>query len=73
MVAARIYRSQFTNQHGEEWEFEFDPAKGDGVLRGEDVDWQEYRVVEGRVPELVLNDEEIQWLRNAWKSATGAH
>ncbi len=41
------YTSRFTNRHGETWEFEYDPGTGDGILRGSDVDWQEYRVVGG--------------------------
>jgi hypothetical protein len=28
-----------------------------------------YRVVGGQVPGLILNDEEIQWLRQAWAEA----
>ena len=71
MVGSRLYTSQFANQYGEQWVFEYDLTKREGVLRGSDVDWQEYRVVEGSVPELVLNDEEVVWLRMAWAAATG--
>ena len=71
MVAPRNYKSRLTNRFGEAWEFEYDPVKGEGLLRGADVDWKEYRVVDGQVPDLILNDEEIQWLRTAWKEATG--
>jgi len=42
MVALRSYTARFKNQYGEEWEFQYDPAKGEGVLRGSDVDWGEY-------------------------------
>ena len=72
MVASRVYSSRFENQYGEPWEFNFDPVKGEGVLRGADVDWQEYRVVDGQVPGLMLNDEEIRWLRNAWEEASAS-
>ena len=65
MIANRHYNSRFTNRYGEEWEFEYDPLKKEGVLRGSDVDWQNYRVIEGQVPGLILNEEEIQWLRRA--------
>ncbi len=61
--AARIFRARFTNLHGDEWEFEYDPAKGEGVVRGSDVDWEAYRVVGGRADGLILNDQEILWLR----------
>ena len=64
------YSSQFTNQYGEEWKIKYDPLKKEGVLRGSDVGRQDYRVIEGRVPGLILNDEEIQWLRKAWAEAT---
>jgi hypothetical protein len=70
MIAKSHYSSRFTNRYGEEWEFEYDPLKKEGVLRGSDVDWQNYRVIEGRVPGLSLNEEEIQWLRMAWAEAT---
>jgi hypothetical protein len=69
MVAPRVYASRFENRHGEAWEFNYDPVKGEGVLRGADVDWQEYRVVDGQVPGLILNDEEIRWLCSAWEEA----
>ena len=70
MIANRHYTSRFTNRYGEEWEFEYDPLKKEGILRGSDVNWQDYRVVEGRVPGLILNEEEMQWLRRAWAEAT---
>jgi hypothetical protein len=71
MKAPRIYKSQMKNRYGEAWEFEYDPLTGEGQLRGQDVDCEEYRVINGRVPELILNEEEIQWLRAAWREATG--
>ena len=73
MVAQPIYRSRLENRYGEVWEFEYDPATGEGILRGADVDWQEYRVLDGQVPGLILNDEEIRWVRSAWEEATGGH
>ena len=72
MVASRIFTSRFTNRYGEEWVFVYDPAKGEGLLRGSDVDWEEYRVIQGKVDGLILNDEEIRWLRRSWAAATTA-
>ena len=72
MMDPKPYTSHFTNRYGEKWEFEYDPSKGEGVLRGSDVDRQKYRVVAGRAPGLILNDEEIQWLRKVWAEATTA-
>ena len=73
MVAPNIYRSRLINRYGEAWECEYDPSTEEGVLRGTDVDWQEHRVLDGQVPDLILNDEEIRWLRTAWKEATGGN
>jgi hypothetical protein len=65
---AHVWR--FTNRYGEAWEFRYDAKNREGVLRGSDVDWQSYRVVGGQVPGLMLNNEEIQWLRQVWSEAT---
>ena len=72
MVAPAHFTSRFANRYGEQWEFEYDPTSGQGVLRGSDVDWQQYRVIAGMVPELILNEEEVLWLRKTWAEATGA-
>ncbi len=69
MAAPRVYSSRFENQYGEEWRFEYDPIKGEGVLCGSDVDWQEYPVLDGQAADLILNDEETRWLRTAWEEA----
>ena len=70
MIAPYLPTWRFTNRYGEEWEFLYDSAIGEGILSGSDVDWQEYRVVGGMAPELVLNEEEILWLREVWAEAT---
>lgn len=70
MVGPQIIRSRFKNRYGEPWEFLYDPATGEASLRGADVDWQEFRVVDGQVPGLNLNAEEKRWLRVAWEQAT---
>ena len=65
------FTSRFAHRYGEEWEFEYDPTTGEGVLRGSDVDWQEYRVIGGLAPTLILNEEELLWLRKTWAEAVG--
>ena len=70
MISTNRYQSRFTNRYGEQWEFEFDLATGEGKLRGSDVDWEGYHVVDGNAVGLILNDEEIPWLRKAWAEAT---
>jgi hypothetical protein len=70
MIAPRLPAWRFVNRYGEEWEFVYDPDTGEGILCGSDVDWQDHPVVDGRAPGLVLNEEEIAWLRRAWAEAT---
>jgi hypothetical protein len=65
------FTSRFANRYGEEWLFVYDHCRNEGVLSGSDVDWQEYRVVGGRAAGLILNEEELQWLRRTWLEATG--
>ncbi|MGD0901227.1 MAG: hypothetical protein ABR915_25645 [Thermoguttaceae bacterium] len=49
----------------------YDSDTGEGILRGSDVDWEEYPVVGGPAQGLILNEEEIAWLRKTWAEATG--
>ena len=66
MVAKNGYTSKFTNRYGEEWLFEYDGTKAEGILSGSDVDWKAFRVVDGRAIGLILNEEELTWLRACW-------
>jgi len=45
MIGPRLPTWRFTNRYGEEWEFTYDSDTGTGILRGSDVDWEEYPVV----------------------------
>jgi hypothetical protein len=67
------YQSWFTNRYGEAWQFEYDDQKQEGILCGSDVDGQRYVVIGGFARGLILNEEEIQWLRKAWAEATRHH
>jgi hypothetical protein len=49
----------------------YDSIAGEGMVCGSDVDWEPYPVVEGRAVGLILNDEEVAWLRKAWAEASG--
>jgi hypothetical protein len=66
----RNYLSEYTNEYGEDWIFEYDYVNHRGVVRGSDVEWKNYPVVEGRPIDLILNLEEIEWLKSAWDAAT---
>ena len=71
MSAPRLPAWRFTNRYGEKWEFVYDSDTGVGILRGSDVDWKEYPVAGGLAQGLILNEEEIAWLRKTWAQATG--
>ena len=64
------YQSWFANRYGEAWQFEYDDQKQEGILRGSDVNGQRYAVIGGLARGVILNEEEIQWLRKAWAEAT---
>ena len=66
VMAKNTYTSEFANRYGEKWIFEYDHTTGKGILKGSDVDWQSCDVVDGHAPNLILNNEEILWLRRAW-------
>lgn len=63
------YQSTFTNQYGEEWIFEYYPESGASLVKGSDVDWQAYEVIEGVAYNLIMADDEKQWLLAAWEQA----
>jgi hypothetical protein len=66
------YRAKFTNIYGEEWHFEYSYSLNEGILRGSDVDWQPYRVVNGQAIGLILSTEELLWLRKVWADAASS-
>ncbi len=65
------FQSAFVNQYGEEWVFEYDPASGAALVKGSDVGWQSYAVIEGVAYNLILAPEERQWLLATWEEAAG--
>jgi hypothetical protein len=60
------YRSEYINEYGEEWIFDYNPSTRRGILKGSDVDWEEYEVIDGRVDGLILNKGELLWLQKTW-------
>ena len=71
MIAPRLPTWRFTDRYGEEWELTCNSDTGTGILRGSDVDWEDHPVVGGLAQGLILNDEEIVWLRTTWVESTG--
>ena len=70
---AEKYIGYFENCHGEQWIFTFDRDTKEAELRGGDIGWNDrHEVREGKVEGLVLDSEELRWLRACWVAATGA-
>ena len=66
-VTGDQYIGYFENSYGEQWIFTLNRESGRAVLRGGDVGWNnKYEVIDGRVDELVLNNEELLWLQACW-------
>lgn len=63
------YTAKFRNQFGERWIFEFDFSTNKGILKGSDVGWREYPVFDGRAPDLILDQDERDWLESSWAKA----
>lgn len=57
----------FTNIYGEKWIFHFDPKTKVAFVKGSDVDWESYPVIEGAAYGLVMSSEERTWLSDAWE------
>lgn len=66
---ANIFQSSYKNLYGETWIFEYNLKTGIGVVRGSDVDWEEYPVVEGHADDVIMHQEERDWLLSAWQEA----
>ncbi len=64
------YTEKFKNRYGKEWIFEYSYITETAIVKGSDVDWQAYEVLNGQAVDLILNEEGLQWLRKAWISAT---
>lgn len=65
-----VYKERFKHRYGEEWIFEYNSITGKAIVKGSDVDWREYAIIDGQAINLLLNEEESQWLRKAWIRAT---
>lgn len=64
------YIGYFENRHGEQWIFTLDRKTGTATLRGGDVGWNsEFRVVDGKVTDLILGKDEQLWLAACWMAS----
>lgn len=59
---------KLTNEYGETWWFYYNKEQRIGILQGNDdlVDGKIFFVIDGAVPQLILNHDEKEWLRNVW-------
>ncbi len=66
------YHGYFENEYGEQAIFVYDYEVNEGTLWMGDAGWETpHKVIEARVPELVLGRNEALWLYNCWMTATG--
>jgi hypothetical protein len=62
----------FENTHGEQALFIYERAARTAVVYLGDAGWQTaHAVVDGTVPDLVLNGSERLWLRACWQACRG--
>jgi hypothetical protein len=66
------YVGYFENPFGEQAVFVFDRSTRTATLYLGDAGWETgHAVIEGVVPDLVLGEAELLWLRACWQAATG--
>lgn len=65
-----LFKSKFTSEVGDEWIFEYNPSSSISFVKGSDVDYQSFPVVEGYSLGLPLEDDEKLWLRKSWQEAS---
>lgn len=61
------YMETFTNEYGERWWFNYDVENDMGILWGDDFSYKKLYVFDGICIELILNEDEINWLNKVWK------
>jgi hypothetical protein len=64
------YHGYFENEYGEQAIFVYDYEVNEGTLWMGDAGWEKsYKVIDGKAPELTLNEREALWLLNCWLAA----
>lgn len=72
-TSSNCYRGYFENEHGEQAIFVYDRTSQEATLYMGDAGWEHpHRVVDGRVPDLVLAAGEQAWLKCCWQAAVRA-
>ena len=71
-VDANQYVGYFENGYGEQALFIYDRDSASGELYLGDAGWETaHAVINGIVPDLVLSESELLWVRACWQAATG--
>lgn len=69
---SKCYFGYYENVHGEQWIFVYNQETGTAELRGGDAGWERvFKVENGKVNSLILNEGERTWLQNCWETAGG--
>jgi len=66
---SNYYRGYFENAHGDQAIFLYSRATNESDLFVGDAGWRRFRVVNGNVEGLTLNQDELTWLRACWQAA----
>jgi hypothetical protein len=62
----------FSNAFGEEFQLTVDASGKNGILAGDETDWENIHIKGDTLQsDFMFNREELSWLRQSWKSATG--
>jgi hypothetical protein len=69
---ANQYVGYFENGDGEQALFVYDRDAGTGRLYLGDAGWETaHAVINGAVPDLLLSESELLWVRACWQAASG--
>jgi len=69
--APYVYHGYFENCHREQWIFTYDYNSKEASLIGGDVGWEEtFKVENGWIVDIILNEAEREWLSACWKAVT---
>ena len=62
----------FSNAFGEEFQLTVDASGKNGILAGDETDWENLHIKgDALQDDFMFNKEELSWLRKSWKIATG--
>ena len=65
------YLGYFENQYGEQAVFVYDHDSNKAALYMGDAGWEtQHAVVNAAVPDLILSETELLWVRACWQAAT---